>query len=84
LRTSRLPLNGVAASRVSLISSTGATVSPETVTGMPLRAGQVRQGALYQALAHVSKGALRCTSQLSEAHLLQLWGHAASVHCTPR
>src|SRR3954454_17984294 len=78
LRTSRLPLNVVAASSVSLISRIGGTVSPETVTGMPLGAGHVRQGALYQALAQVSNGALRCTSQLSAVHLVQLLGQASS------
>src|SRR5512143_1639808 len=72
LRTSRLPLNGVAASRVSLISRIGATASPETVVGMPGLPAQVRQGALYQALAQVSNGALRCVCQLSAVHLVQL------------
>src|SRR3954451_21332151 len=84
LRTSRAPLNGVAASSVSLISRIGGTVSPETLVGMPGAPAQLRQGAVYQALAQVSNGARRCTSQLSEVHFVQLLGQAASVHWTPR
>src|SRR5690349_7695968 len=84
LRTSRLPENGVAASRVSLSSRIGGTLAPSTRTGAPARPAQSRQGALYQALPQVSNGAVRCTRQLSVRQRCQDAGHGASVHCTPR
>ena len=56
-RTSRLPANGVAASRVSSISKALATRDPSIRTGVCALAGQYRHGALNQALPQVSNGA---------------------------
>jgi hypothetical protein len=84
LRTSRLPVNGVAASSVSLISRIGGAFAPVTVTGVPAFAPQVRHGALYQALPQLSNGARRWIRQLSFRHLVQDNGHCTSVHCTAR
>ncbi len=79
-RTSRLPLNGVAASRVPPASRIGGAPAPSTATGVPGLAGQLRQGALNQALAQVSNGALALVAQLSRRHVWNDCGHAASVH----
>jgi hypothetical protein len=75
LRMYRLPSNGVAASRVSSISRVPLILLPLTLTGVDAGAGQYRHGALNQALAQVSNGAVRLTRVLSLSHLAQLSGH---------
>src|SRR5690349_5331330 len=77
LRTSRAPSNGVAESKVSLSISMAGDAAPLTVTGVPDAAGQVRHGALYQALFQVMNGALACVAQLSVRQVSQFFGHAA-------
>src|SRR5579859_1248414 len=82
VRTSRLPVNGVAASSVSSTSNTLATWPPLIRTGVLGLAGQYRQGALNHALPQVSNGEAAYAVQLSFAHFCQLSGHCTSVHWT--
>ena len=51
--------------------------------GRVRRAGQCRQGALYQAFAHVSNGARLKVAQLSRDQVDHACGHWMSVHWTP-
>ena len=74
--------NGVAASSVSSISSALWILLPLMCSGLDAGAGQYRQGALNQALAQVSNGAIRLTLRFSRLHLAQLSGHWTSVHST--
>ena len=74
----------MAASSVSLISRTGGAAAPEIATGLRAGAFQVWHGALYQALPHVSNGAVRATRALSASTLPNGCGHGVSVHWTPR
>ena len=80
-RTSRLPSNGVAASRVSPISS-ALVPPPRTVTGVPALTGQVRHGALNHVFGQVTNGATRWVRQASSAHVLHERGQGASVQPT--
>ena len=82
LRTSRLPANGVAASRVSPSSRMPGMPRPSTLTGFPARASQNTHGALYQALSQVMNGCSAWIRQLSRRHRFQLVGHWTSVHWT--
>ena len=62
-----------------------ATWLPLTVNGAVAcaGAGQCRQGALYQAFAHVSNGARLKVAQLSRDQVDHACGHWMSVHWTP-
>src|SRR6476620_3321282 len=85
LRTSRLPVNGVAPSSVSSIISTGTcTCRPMTCTGVDCLARQVRQGALNHALPQVRNGASAAIASLSRRQVSRLLGHRASVQTVPR
>src|SRR5260370_34112151 len=75
LRTSRLPPNGVAASSFSSISRALPIPLPFTLVGLDAGAFQYRHGALNQALAQVSNGAMLFTRVLSMLHLAQRSGH---------
>ena len=57
LRTTRLPWNGVAASRVWSISRALRIRVPFTLTGWVEGAGQKMHGALNQAFHHAANGA---------------------------
>ena len=81
-RTVSAPENGVAASRVSLIRSTGVAL-PRTVTGRPAGTGHTRQGASYQVLPQALNGAARCTRQVSDRQVDQLAGQGESVQTWP-
>src|SRR3954451_8862562 len=83
-RASNAPEYGVAASSVSLISSTGGAAAPEMATGRRAGAFHVWQGALYQALPHVSNGAVAATRALSASTRENGCGQGVSVHCTAR
>src|SRR6478735_3107322 len=65
-RVASAPAYGVAASRVSLISRIFVVSFRPDATCLRWRgACQVRQGALYQVLPQVAKGARRCTAHVS-------------------
>ena len=82
MRTSRLPGYGIAASFSSLTMRIPGTLLPSISTGLPAFAGQLRHGALTQALAQVVNGARRYVVQLSNFQRFQFCGHWTSVHCT--
>jgi hypothetical protein len=82
-RASSAPEYGVAASSVSLISSTGGAAAPVIRTGCRAGAFHVWQGALYQALPHVSNGAVAATRCCRRAPGERL-RPGVSVHCTAR
>src|SRR4051794_9353409 len=84
LRASSAPEYGVAASSVSLISSTGGAAAPEITTGGRAGARHVWHGALYQALPQVSNGAVPATRTLSASTRANGCGHGVSVHWTAR
>src|SRR6185437_1315571 len=69
-RASSAPEYGVAASSVSLISSIGGAAAPVITTGRRGGAFHVWQGALNQALPHVSNGAVAAT------RAFETWGNA--------
>ncbi len=80
-RAASAPENGVAASYVSFVSSTGPVkAAPFTTDGTALPAtGHVRHGALNQAFAQARYGESWSATALSAAQTFQSVGHGASV-----
>ena len=72
----------MAASYVSFVIRTGpVNAAPFTANGAALPGtGQVRQGALNQALAQARYGESWSAAALSAAQTFQSVGHGASVH----